>query len=175
MIPRERFDAGRERGFALLIAVIFMAVMLMFGVALSSIAYKQQLISSSGVESQYAFYAADGGLECALYEDQQQGLFVYDATPGASVPSYTCGGMAAYSLPASRQITTIGGKSYQILQPYRFELDYGGVNRCVDVTIYKPQGVGATYVFSQGYDVSCAIVASGTGTRYVSRGLDASY
>ena len=162
-----------ERGFALLVAVIFMAVLLMFGVALSSLAYKQQLISSSAVESQYAFYAADAALECALYEDQQQGLFAYGSV-GDPVPSYACDGLAPVQTPAARSFTTISGKSYQILQAYRFELDYGTAKRCADLSIYKPSGVGATYVFAEGYDTSCSSIGV-SGTHYVARGLDVTY
>ena len=51
-----------QRGFALLIAIIFMSVMLSFGLALGSLAYKQQVLASSAIQSQYAFYAADSAL-----------------------------------------------------------------------------------------------------------------
>ena len=60
-----------QRGFALLVAVVFMSVMLSFGLALGSLSYKQQVLAGASVQSQYAFYAADAGLECALYEDQK--------------------------------------------------------------------------------------------------------
>jgi hypothetical protein len=99
-------SAGRKanRGFTLLIAIIFMSVMLSFGLALGSLAYKQQVLASGAIESQYAFYVADAGLECALYADQQQNFFAYQPSP-ASAPSLSCGGAttaSGYPLPPSR-------------------------------------------------------------------------
>src|SRR5450759_3445707 len=79
-----------NRGFALLIAVIFMSVMLSFGLALGSLGYKQQVLASGAIESQYAFYAADAALECALYADQQLGTFTYQSSP-APAPPLSCG------------------------------------------------------------------------------------
>ncbi len=173
MTPFTPAVSSRERGFALLIAIIFMSVLLMFGVALSSLAYKQQLISSSAVESQYAFYAADAALECALYEDQQQGLFAYGSS-GDPVPSFACDGAAPTQLPSSRLFPTISGHAYQKLQYYRFEFTYSGAKRCADISVYKPNGVGATYIFAEGYDVACAAVGV-SGNHYVARGLDVTY
>lgn len=166
--------SSRSRGFALLIAIIFMSVLLMFGVLLSALAYKQQLISSSAIESQYAFYAADAALECALYEDQQRGTFAY-GTSGDPVPPFECDGAPAVVQPVARSFTTIGGKAYQILQYYRFELDgVDGAKRCADISVYKPNGIGATYVFAEGYDVACSLVGV-SGNHYVARGLDVTY
>ncbi|MFA6415005.1 MAG: hypothetical protein WC217_04075 [Candidatus Paceibacterota bacterium] len=160
----------KKRGFALLIAVIFMSVMLTFGLALGSLAYKQQVLASSAVESQYAFYVADAALECALYADQQQNLFVFptDGDPHA-VPPMTCGGSAPIS---TAELLYVPGTRWVVTE--RFSLDSG--RRCADVTIYKPAlGAGITYLFSQGYDVSCATVASPAGARFVSRGIKAHY
>jgi len=155
-------------GFALLIAVIFMAVMLTFGLALGSLAYKQEVIASSAAESQYAFYAADAALECVLYEDQQYNLFKYDTTDPP--PTLDCDGKAPYQGPTR----TFSG-SRQILS-YQMELDYGSLKRCADVTIYKPSAIGTSYLFAQGYDVSCATVDSANSTtRFVARGLEAHY
>ena len=165
-----------SRGFVLLIAVIFMSVMLTFGLALGSLAYKQQVLASSAVESQYAFYAADAGLECALYADQQAGAFTpYPASAPAlsAVPSISCDG-ASVAPQTTAWTTALWTVSY------RFPIDASFAQpRCADVTIYKysaPQATGVTtYVFSQGYDVSCGTVAGQTGARFSSRGLNARY
>lgn len=158
-----------HRGFALLISVIFMSVMLTFGLALGSLAYKQQILASNGVESQYAFYAADAALECLLYADQQQNLFTLPATQPGSAPSMNCDGATPFS---SSIVSFNAGVKWVITT--RLSLDTG---RCADVTIYKPSpGSGTTYLFSQGYNVSCAAVAAGGGgARFVSRGLGAHY
>ena len=156
-----------QRGFALLVAIIFMSVMLSFGLALGSLSYKQQVLASSAIQSQYAFYAADAGLECALYADQQQNLFSYTSDMSAPAPSMTCDDIAPISASVLSHTET------QWVISNRLSLDAN--KRCADVTVYKPNGTGTTYLFSQGYDVSCATVANPQGTRFVARGLNIRY
>jgi len=145
-----------------------MSVMLSFGVALGALGYKQQVLASNAIESQYAFYAADSAMECALYADQQQGLFTYDSNPSAPVPSIVCDNNAPIAAVVLSHTDTLW------VFTMRISLDES--KRCADVTVYKPApGEGATYIFSQGYDVSCATVANPSGARFVSRGLKANY
>mgnify|MGYP001603957773 CR=1 FL=1 len=158
-----------QRGFALLIAVIFMSVMLTFGLALSSLAYKQQILTSTSIESQYAFYAADAALECALYADQQQNLFEYTSNMSSPAPVMTCDGSAPFSPP-----TVLSHTESRWVIFSRLSFDSGA--RCADVTAYKPAiNSGVTYIFSQGYNVSCSTVENPTGSRFVSRGLSIQY
>jgi len=142
-----------------------MSVMLSFGLALGSLSYKQQVLASSAIASQYAFYAADAALECALYADQQQNLFAYEAYDG-SAKSMVCDGNAF-------SVAQISSPS-QVVSTTRVPLDAG--KHCADISVYKPPvGGGTTYLFSQGYDVSCGTVASPGGARFVARGLNARY
>lgn len=158
----------KQRGFALLIAVVFMSVMLTFGLTLGSLSYKQQVLASSAVESQYAFYVADAALECALYTDQRQNLFAYDSNLSAPAPRMMCDA----SVPVSATVVSHTASEWVIAT--RLSLDSG--TRCADVTVYKPaSSSGTTYLFSQGYNVSCATVAAPNGARFVSRGLHVRY
>lgn len=145
-----------------------MSVMLSIGLTLASLGYKQQVLASSATESQYAFYAADGALECALYADQQEGLFAYPPVGSPPAPAMTCDGAAPVSA------TVLSKNAIQWVIATRVSLDAG--KRCADVTVYKPRlDTGTSYLFSQGYDVPCATVASPGSTRFVSRGLSAHY
>ena len=158
-----------QRGFSLLVTVIFTSVMLMLGLALGSLGYKQQVLASTAIESQYAFYAADAGLECVLYEDQQLDQFNYLENSFGQPANINCHEGAptqtAYSYNASR-----------LYFSQRIPLDSN--RQCADVTIYKysslQPGGYTTLVFSQGYDISCAAVTSGSG-RFVSRGIFSKY
>lgn len=67
--PTRNRLGGNGRGFALLYAVMTSSIILAVGVSLISITLKQLSISTLGRESQYAFYAANAGAECALYWD----------------------------------------------------------------------------------------------------------
>jgi hypothetical protein len=147
-----------------------MSVMLSFGLALGSLGYKQQVLASSSVASQYAFYAADAGLECVLYYDQRENVFAYEAYDG-NPKSITCEGVAVSVSQA--QPTLIPPR--QLVSTARVSLDSG--RRCADVSVYKPRtGEGAaTYLFAQGYDVPCTTVEDPNGARFVSRGIYVRY
>jgi Tfp pilus assembly protein PilX len=165
----------KKKGFALLIAVIFMSVMLTLGLALGSLGYKQEVLASSAIESQYAFYAADAALECALYADQQQNFFAY-ALHDANTPPNTIVCDNASATQTGYSYTT--GTNGLLYVSERLSLDSN--KHCADVTIYKysqPQSPDntTTYIYSQGYDVSCATVASPGGARFVSRGESLHY
>lgn len=163
---------NNQKGFALLVSVIFMSVMLTLGLALSSLGYKQVILASTAIESQYAFYAADAGLECALYADQQQNLFDYLSHNADSPPPVlTCDGALATPLSYAYDDTRL-----YISERLSLNSDTSRP-RCVDVTIYKykdPQPM-TTYIFSQGYDVSCNTVGNPGGARFVSRGISSHY
>ncbi len=143
-----------------------MSVMLSFGLALGSLGYKQQVLASSAIESQYAFYAADAALECVLYADQQLNLFAYADYDG-NPKSMTCEGSVS-------SVTQTPPALGQLVSTARVSLDSG--KHCADVTVYKPPPAsGTTYLFAQGYDVSCATVANANGARFVSRGIYVHY
>lgn len=161
-----------NRGFTLLIALIFMSVMLSFGLSLGSLAYKQQVLASDATASQYAFYAADAGLECLLYADQQnngQGsLFAY-ANYDSFNPNknfMTCDGNNQIQVTQAPQGTWLRSTAQIAL----YKDTNGNATRCADVAAYKPSGSGFTYLFSQGYDVPCTKVGA-AGVRVVARGI----
>ncbi len=78
---------SNSRGFTLFIAVIVSSLFLAIAFSLASLSIKQQIISSIGKESQFAFYAADTGIECAFYWDFK-GTDVF-ATSTQSIPSFS--------------------------------------------------------------------------------------
>lgn len=159
-------------GFALLVAVIFMSVMLALGLTLSSLGYKQQVLASSALESQNAFYAADSGLECGLHFDQRLNYFAYPSDPNTPAPLMYCGLVG--SLPVSSEVLLHDAEKWVVVT--RIAYASGIYARCADVTVYKPAtNPGTTYIFSQGYNVNCSVVADPQGARIVSRGLATHY
>jgi Tfp pilus assembly protein PilX len=175
-----RKQGTANRGFTLLIAVIFMAVALSLGLSLASLAYKQEELASSALQSQSAFYAADAGLECALRADQQEDDFDY-ANYVASAPNFSVAcGEFGHTVTTVCYNTT--GCANQWVMSWKIPLAFpdpvnqpaGTETSCAVVTIYKPSGNGTTYLFSQGYSVACANISK-VGVRFASRGLSASY
>ncbi|PIR82916.1 hypothetical protein COU19_03200 [Candidatus Kaiserbacteria bacterium CG10_big_fil_rev_8_21_14_0_10_56_12] len=172
-----------NKGFALLIAVIFMSVMLAFALSISALALKQVTLSSSAVESQYAFYAADAALECVLYFDQKSdiSLFNYDANQGKQTPpSLPCG-----DSNTSPSIQTLANPDVVIFSYPRVEFNTSPNPRyCADIKIYKYRSPQAptkysTFLFAQGYNVPCdtvdKVTSGASAARFAARGLQASY
>lgn len=58
-----------EKGYTLLFAVLVSSLTLAIGISILNIAKKEFLISTSTRDSTAALYAADSGLECAIYGD----------------------------------------------------------------------------------------------------------
>ena len=166
-----KLQSEARRGFALLVAVIFMSVMLTLGLALGALAYKQSKLTGTTIESQYAFYAADSALECVLYVDQQSNLFAYPSPEPASAPTMSCGGTNS-TFPSAFPTGIVSYTPTEWVIAERVSLDSGA--HCADVTIYKPlqSSSAKTYLFSQGYNVPCSSVG---GPTTVARGLEAYY
>ncbi len=59
----------KQNGFTLLFAVLLSVLVLAVGASVINIAMKQVILTGIGRESQFAFYAANTGIECALYWD----------------------------------------------------------------------------------------------------------
>lgn len=59
----------KNRGFTLLFAVLISSMVLIVGASIITIALKQNYLSGTARDSQYAFYASNSGLECAMYWD----------------------------------------------------------------------------------------------------------
>ncbi len=193
IIKKIRSGIQRTRAFTLLIAVIFMAVVLAVGLSLGSLGYKQSVLASSALESQYAFYAADAGLECLLRADEQENDFVPSSFTTGGTEPVTCG-VTTYTFTAACYTNgtteTTGsdpdftgacpGSPLQLIMTARISLNAPSPldpastgTRCALVTVYKPWSTGTVYLFSQGYDIPCS--GLNTTGRYASRGLSAQY
>ncbi len=62
-------DIKTNRGYTLLFAVLVSSLVLSIGISILNISKKEFLLSTSARDSSLAFYAADGGFECALLGD----------------------------------------------------------------------------------------------------------
>lgn len=70
----------KEQGFTLFIAIVVTASLLLVSTGIISLAVKEAFLTSAARESQHAFYAADTGIECAIYWDIKNpgGLSAFD-------------------------------------------------------------------------------------------------
>jgi len=147
-----------RRGFALLIAIILTSVLLAVGIALLDIAYKQVLLASGSKNSQYAFYNADSGLECALYWDQKFNAFDYSAPMSSG--SIKCSNVAVQSYATTKSGST---------RTTTFTLSCPGGGTSASISVYK-QSNGTTNIYSNGYN-TCTV----SSPNRIERGLKAQY
>lgn len=82
---------NENAGFTLLFASLVVALVLSIGLAIANITVTQLILSSAGKESQFAFYNADSGIECALYYeyngDRGDGKPFFPSTDPTVLPS----------------------------------------------------------------------------------------
>ena len=78
----------RQKGFTLLFAVLVSSLILALGLSIANITLKEVALSGTGRESQFAFYAADTGTECALYWDiKGSNVFATSSESAATQPT----------------------------------------------------------------------------------------
>ena len=61
---------NNEEGFALLFSVLLSSIILAIALGVSSVALKEIKFGTSAKDSNEAFFAADTGIECALFNDR---------------------------------------------------------------------------------------------------------
>lgn len=94
-----------QRGFTLLMSVLISSVLLALGYEIYNLAVKEVTLSSAGRESQFAFFAADTGVECALWADSKLDAF----STTSDVVELDCGNATstlAHSFNGTDYITT---------------------------------------------------------------------
>jgi hypothetical protein len=146
------------RGFTLLLATITSTLLLILGSTVFNIIQKEIVLSSLGRDSQFAFYTADAGAECALYWDMRHSLF---STTTLAVGSATCD--TTDILPQLTQPSGGVFPGYGI--PMEFEYEPGNLCVRVSVTKYDDATRGAddpptTLIDARGYNVACGAVQS---------------
>lgn len=62
-----------SRGFTILFAVLIGGLLFSLGIAIAHLSLKEIVLSNAGKESEHTFFAADTGIECALYWDIKMG------------------------------------------------------------------------------------------------------
>ncbi len=160
-----------QRGFALLFAVLTGSMLLAVGLAIFSIALKELDLSTAGRESQYAFYAADSGLECALYYDSE-GVFPENGEDeGFSPASVVCPNNLQFlenasSADADSAITTF---TFEIPQSDSITTPCAIVSVEKEAVAGSAEGEVSTTIVSRGYNTCRA------GAQQVERALQAVY
>jgi hypothetical protein len=162
---------NQQNGFTILVAVVTAGILLIIAMSIGGIALKEQILSTANKESQVAFYAADTGMECALYWDQKQGAFAPDIAGGSFIsqtktPTISCNNMTLSSL--TPDVSDINHYSYKFMVS-----GIGGTTACSVVKISKDTisipNKTKTEILSYGYntcDASLNRLERGITTTY---------
>ena len=180
------FLKKEKKGFTLLFAVIVSTLVLAVGGSIINIALKQLVLSGTGRESQYAFYAANTGIECALYWDIAgvNGEPAFATSTAFSIPS-SAGCADTPNIyddqstdPEVRDFSVedLGDgltESYFRLQNFK-NVTGDDLEYCADVYVRKqtdPSGrVTSTVIESRGYNT-----CNSNSPRRIERGLEMNY
>lgn len=158
-----------DNGFVILIASLLAGLLTIIGASIFSIFLKELILSSGGKESQFAFYAADGGVECALYWDSKE-KFATSSDSGTSPSNLFCNNQDITSsvdwfwkVPSETTPTasqTIFSIDLYPTDPNRKD--------CAVISVSKNNG--STIIESRGYNT-----CDSGSPRRVERGLRVSY
>jgi hypothetical protein len=158
-----QFKHTQTHGFTVLYSVLTASLLLAIALAVYNISAKELILSSTARDSQFAFYAADAALECAIYWD-----FVHDAfvPGGGDVASGDCGGN---SFPTDMPPYT-GNESFMVI-PNTGTFTYFNGEYCAHVEITKIDlSPGTrTELLARGYTCDTE------NSRRVERALQATY
>jgi Tfp pilus assembly protein PilX len=150
----------KDKGFAMLFAVLTASVLLSIGLSIFNLTIKELTLSSSGRESQFAFYAADSGAECALYWDLNA-TEIFATSSAARNPSNaspdcvdTAGVEQVFSITPSSSDGSNATTTFSLTIPNSDPTETEP--QCVTVTVSKnllTSGNIQTTINSRGYNV----------------------
>jgi Tfp pilus assembly protein PilX len=145
----------KQKGFVILFTILISVIILMIGLGIFSIATRETVLSGTAREAQFAFYAADAGVECALYAET---LDVFNSSGNGG--QFPCGAIS---------VTAVGPNTFT------FDVLIDTVNKtCAHVTVID--GGNSRRVVSQGYNICDALgKPAKTNPLLVERDLDTTY
>lgn len=123
-------------GFTLLYSVLVTSLLLSIGLAIFNISIKEVILSSGARDSQFAFYAADAGLECAFYWDIK-GNFATTAP----IKIIDC---------REKEFSNMGGQGYGVSS--EFTLTFLPDAYCAEVSVIKSETSPRTVITSRGFN-----------------------
>lgn len=189
---------SNQSGFALLMTIIVVSIMLAIGLTILDVSIKTLALSTNAVQSEIAFHAANAGMECVRYwrdDDDERVNFI----TGNDV-DITCFGQSPITVTEDGSVSNINGGSGEVYT-YQFELTHGTPLRCSQATVVVlnsgdssnlagiddsvatnffpwnkgvkecPEFGDCTLAYVRGYNTTCANVAPGSGGEFIQREL----
>lgn len=136
-----------EKGVTLYVAIVVTSALLLVSFAIANVTLKQAALASINKDSHIAFFAADSGIECALYWDLKN-VGGGSAFATTSTTVINCNGDS--NNPANQNIV-VGGQATST-----FQVTFNPEPYCAFVSVNKSYSGSTlnTYIESRGYN-SC--------------------
>ena len=141
-MKRNIIHTHRQAGFTLLMAALIASFLLIWAASMFNLVSKSIVLSSLGRDSQFAFYAADTGAECALFWDFRHSAF----SQSSGYTGATCDGQSLGTII----FPGIG-------TPMEFEFEPNGF--CARVSVVKAATFPNTTIEARGYSTTCERIA----------------
>jgi hypothetical protein len=135
----------KEKGFALLMSLIVVGVVLSVGLTILDLSIKQVRLSTNAKESEIAFHAANAGVECARYWRRVEASNIFDGNDISGV--LECFGESEINYSddelgsSDADFINSDGNLYR----YQYEFSWGADNACtsVDMLIFSTDNTGS--------------------------------
>ena len=147
----------KKKGFVILFAVTISAILLAIALGVANIAVKEVKFTTNARDTNDAFFAADTGAECALFNDK----FTVNSFPQSGGPtSIQCAGLTINF--------TTGLPSWNFIIS-----GLGSGQSCAKVNIVKTFSPNTTNIISKGYNDGGALCVQGSNS--VERQIEVNY
>jgi len=124
----------KQKGFALLYAILLSGVVLTIGVILMNIITKELIYSSIGRNSEVSYYyVASSGRECLFYYDSKDKFAKVSISEGVRTYSYRSGNVDISCFGGSITMNNLGNGTFS----YSGNLNIDGQERLMKLTINK--------------------------------------
>ena len=184
LLHHAQYGVQKTAGYTMLFAVLVSSILLSIGIFILNVSKKEVILSAIARESAIAFYAADGGVECAHYWNAQ----TVDTDKIDPFGPTLTGGTKNISIGCGGNLSTVSYTPFTASANFTVEskFEINTTTHCANVTVkkgykkvtvvatltspesvtYVPDEAAGTIINSLGYN-TCFI----TDPRRVERGL----
>jgi len=154
----DMYNTEKQGGFALLISLVVVGVVISVGLSILDLSIKQVRLSSNAKESELAFHAANAGMECARYWRREEADRI---ETGQSFNPTCFGGTLVSNTVTPIPSANVVGDGEVFQYKYEFTWGEGTEVRCTSVNMIvasaNASGIGVTTTamtrFIPGYPV----------------------
>lgn len=165
-----------KNGFTIFFAMLVGGLALSIGMAIYDLTVRELDISGTATQSQYAIYAADTGVECALYWDFKceagacfgGSAFATSSSDTPPTSGVSCSGQDIAAAAVTAGTWPVGSDAAAATTT--FTLTFSPQPYCATVTVAKYGSPSKTRIISRGYNTCLA----GSPTR-LERALEVNY